>query len=476
MSVISNKLNTRLTKVYSVEEEESGAGQDVEMGITNAPSQPKTNKMLSIFKRRFNRKVFNETGIPVIQSDNQQNSRVEKIILFIKQLFSLLLMRNQKRDDTEIDENECLPPELTVESVNNIPYKIGLTFTSMNEQEKRNPIDHPYVVFAISSITTVKAIISMTSGDDELLATIMVDFGHYIGVRREFGFFVLVAALIIFSSQWNYRNYKRDENTTFLRVFNMMAGQISPESIGLSKKRDVRKLLSITRKMISFVTFNNNIIFPLFSIALNIFFSYTYGNLTNVLVYGLPNGLLLALFAHYYGNAFYFQSIYFIIICIYFKFRINSLHERLIKKIKEKEFFTIELILKSYESLFSEIEESNRKLWSNFFGVVWFLVSAAISDLLYMILLLLYFFVRIIFSYCFVGYFIIFFHLIFTASSVTYCVNKSYKTFYSLIISYSEYNNHSIDWKASNGIKVLLLILDFICYNCSQTYLDFQHN
>ena len=45
--------------------------------------------------------------------------------------------------------NKCLSPELTVESVDDIVYKIGLSFVSIRDRTKHKLIAHPMFAFVM---------------------------------------------------------------------------------------------------------------------------------------------------------------------------------------------------------------------------------------------------------------------------------------------------------------------------------------
>ena len=44
-----------------------------------------------------------------------------------------------------MDLNKCLPPELTIESVDDILYRIGLSFDSIRDRPKRKLFYHPLI-------------------------------------------------------------------------------------------------------------------------------------------------------------------------------------------------------------------------------------------------------------------------------------------------------------------------------------------
>ena len=137
---------------------------------------------------------------------------------------------------SEIDPNKCLPPELTVESVDDILYRIGLSFDSIRDRPKRKFIDHPLIAFTVVIIFMIERLITVSVSDkNELIIRALGETGYFIGVRREFGtYFIVICVLILSSQMIYYYNYRNGIKPTFLRLFQLMAGLVPPKAIGLT--------------------------------------------------------------------------------------------------------------------------------------------------------------------------------------------------------------------------------------------------
>ena len=137
------------------------------------------------------------------------------------------------------DPNKCLPPELTVELVDDILYRIGLSYDSVRDRPKRKRIDHPLIAFIIVLLFFIKNLITTSLSDEnEIVFRVLGDVGNFLGVRRFFGFsFVLFSFFPLFSQLIYYYNYRNGIKPTFLRVFQMMSGLVSPQSVGLTECR-----------------------------------------------------------------------------------------------------------------------------------------------------------------------------------------------------------------------------------------------
>ena len=60
-----------------------------------------------------------------------------------------------------------------------------------------------------------------------------------------------------------YYNYKNDIKPTFLKVFQMMSGLVSPKSIGLTNEKQIYKLIKLSKRLFFICEFVVKIAVPL---------------------------------------------------------------------------------------------------------------------------------------------------------------------------------------------------------------------
>ena len=343
---------------------------------------------------------------------------------------------------TELDPNKCLPPELTVQSVDDILFRIGLSLESVNGRQKQGLIHKPLFIFIFVIIFLIERLIAVSiSEENELTFKLLGDTGYLIGIRLYLGiFFILCSTLILFSQLIYYYNYKNDIKPTFLRIFQMISGLISPKSIGLTDEQQIRQLVKITRIVDNFLRLNNKICSLLAFIFVPICY---FANCTwlETLIYGVPNGVVLMLWVHYFWNIIGYQIMMFYIICLYFKLKINGLNESLLEMMKRKGFLRIRETLQSFDSLYKEINEYNTTFWSIILFTFWVILGSNTSIYLYIVLFgRMKIHILIINIYTLFIFILTFLFVIFTASSVNFCANKSYRILKLFIISYSQQN------------------------------------
>ena len=336
-----------------------------------------------------------------------------------------------------MDPNNCLPPEMTVQSVEDILHRIGLTLNSTKSYPKRKLFFNPIIIFTFMSLFIVReGVITLINEENDLILKVLGSYGYLIGMKREFSILLLLFSILSLSFQLiYYYNYRNGIKPTFLRVFQMMSGLVSPKSLGLTDEQQIRKLLKRTNILLKFFNLNNEIIVPFFAFIFPLTVYSFKTELLEIICYGIPNSVILMIWGTYMNNNFSYQFGMNYIICVYLKMKINSLNERLIEMKRRKRFIRIRETLQSFDSLYSEINEYNTTFWSKILVSFWtllgtinvFVISVIIFykfDLITMLVL--------IYTLSFYGF--MFIYLIFKTSSVTYCANKSYKTLNSLII------------------------------------------
>ena len=355
-----------------------------------------------------------------------------------------------------MDVNKCLPPELTVESVDDILYRIGLSFDSIRDRLKRKLI-HPMIVFFIQSLYLTQRIITISLNEDNHLIFIALgSLGYFIGVRQHFDLFsILISILGLISQLVYYYIFRNGIKPTFLQLFRMMSGLVPPKSIGLTDEQEIIKLTKFTVKFYYLLNFITNYLQTYLSFLADFMFYLFLTKPLEVLFFGIPNVVVFGLFTRYFYNFFLNQLLVFYVICLYLKIKINSLNERLIEMKRRKRFIRIGETLQSFDSLYSEISEYNTTFWSKFLAVFWLTFGLIVALVRYITIFVpMVIFMKLVFNYGLLVLITSFLLVIFTASSVTYCANHSYKTFNSLFISYSKHNKHRYYIRTVTKLKV----------------------
>ena len=336
----------------------------------------------------------------------------------------------------QLTVEKCLPQEVIIEGIDDIMYSIGLSFKpTRDRQKRRNLFNNPIFILMMTLYycSTRVILITMVGNDQIELLLALGDYGHFFGLKNINNMFILNIEMIILSLQLvNYYNYKRGIESTFVRVFQMMSGLITPESIGLFDINEVIKLVNKTRILMTIAIYLNKIyIGEAFLFILTFYYLKT--ELSRTWFYMLHCSINLMYFAHIMTTFIVYQFIYFYIICKYLKIKINNLNQRILK-MKTTILFTsivyIPNILFSFDELFREIANYNATYWSKFLFIIWFYFGFAIILVLYisifseMVAILKFITHCLLFEFAIVLWF-----TIFTAASVNTSVNKSYKLF-----------------------------------------------
>ena len=146
-----------------------------------------------------------------------------------------------------IKVERVLPPELTVDSIDDILYSIGLSHESVRDRPKRSTIHNPILIFVVVFTQLITKIMTYFN-DDEWTLLLLADFGHYLGIKYTISNdLIIVSSITIFMQSVYFYNYKRKIKPTFVRVFQVMSGSVTPCSVGLTRERQVMALLRIAK-------------------------------------------------------------------------------------------------------------------------------------------------------------------------------------------------------------------------------------
>ena len=144
-----------------------------------------------------------------------------------------------------MDLSEPIPVNLRVESASRHLYIRGLSHIQ-NGPEKRHFIYNPKLIFGVFFTFLIRSIVLIkTSGDvNRRLVTVFNDVGYYWNIQLVLHVAVMIASMDSMSTMVIYWViYKRAIVPTFLRVFDIICGQISPKGIGLTSEAQVVSLV-----------------------------------------------------------------------------------------------------------------------------------------------------------------------------------------------------------------------------------------
>ena len=210
--------------------------------------------------------------------------------------------------------NKFLPMSLVIDSVDNHLHRIGLCLENRYQNQIRIFIYKPIIVFSVLFIQLLKSVLFLNYNNNNIFVYLGGIYSLDISMKFCMNIIIILLNCLSMSAIiiW-FNNYKNDIKPTFLKVFQMMSGFITPVSIGLINREDIMCLLNRTRILFRITKFNNDQITPLlasiFSIGLYIIFCNTF----EIIIYGLPNTIFLVLMSHHDLNIILYHGCYFYI-------------------------------------------------------------------------------------------------------------------------------------------------------------------
>ena len=359
-----------------------------------------------------------------------------------------------------IQTNKHLPPELCIESIDDILYSIGLCHHSVKDRPKRSKIQNP-VLITIVLLTNILMRIVSNATDNETILLLMGDFLHYVEIKEYLNNLALLFALMALLSQTVYHyNHCIGVKPTFVRILQMLSGSITPSSVGLNHSTQVHQLLSIA-KWLPLLRKNNAILIPIISslFILGIYFSL-FSFLSSVILSIYPI-LFTSLWGYYTFNLMSIQIFLFFIICKYFLIKLKE-RNRILKDENRMNTNRIRNILVTHDSLYRELNEYNLTFFSKFILIIWSILGFIIINLIYLIIFgRIQILLKITVIYLFIFYTIMFLFILSIASSVNSESNKTYKLLNSFVIKYNYNNNSKLDKKRKAFINIKVIRLRF---------------
>ena len=345
---------------------------------------------------------------------------------------------------------------MTIDSVDEHLYRIGLCLTPNRHNTRRSLIFNPILITTFTTIFLILRIGSIFT-DNRWFLLLMGDIGQFIGMRIYLNLAFVMACLFILSSQLiYYYNNNLYIRPTFLTLFHMMSGSVSPQSIGLNDEKQINKLISFSRKLFLIVKYQSQFIVPISGVIICLSFYIIFTSFTELLLYGITSAISIFWFVLNFSNFLGFQYLYFYLVCKYLDIKLKNINNKLIEIIKGKCRFNIRKILKTFNAIYCEIKEYDSTYISKFLFTVWLVVDTVLVIIIYIdVFIKLYFSMRIFIHYVTMVYFFLFIFTITTAASINYNSRITYKLLSSLYLVMPSKVKYSQHRKNSNRFKVI---------------------
>ena len=193
----------------------------------------------------------------------------------------------------QFDPDQLLRDNMVLNSIDDVLYDIGLSLTSVsNERKQRKLLNKPIFVLTVNAVfLLIRIAIACVSNENDQLLKILGDFTHMYGkLKQNFNIIFILFTTFGLYSQWvYYLNHKRGIKPTFLRVFHMMSGSVTPREVGLTNEEDVRQLLRVTRRISKMLWVNNNYLLTTLSIIYILAGFYFKCGILDTVIYGKPS-------------------------------------------------------------------------------------------------------------------------------------------------------------------------------------------
>ena len=283
-----------------------------------------------------------------------------------------------------IEVSKILPKELIIKEADSHFYRIGLSLFKSKSEIKRKAFFSPLLVCFALSLHFFRCIslICYDLGESSDYHLIVGDVDYFIRSEGVLNALCALSGVTTLGSQLiNVYNKSNNIKPTHLRIFEMIAGLVSPQSIGLIDKHLIMKVVSYSQKPFYLAEICINSLTVSTFILANLIFSLksTSFPLLQTIVLDVIHSLFWAVWIKYLYSILMYQFVYYIIIAYYLKSKLKAINSRVLKQ------KNIWRICKDLTETYAEINEYDTNYWSKFLLLLWLTFGTIISMLLFII-------------------------------------------------------------------------------------------
>jgi hypothetical protein len=275
-----------------------------------------------------------------------------------------------KKKKSKFNPNRPLPQELTIPSANDKLFKIGLSHFNFGHS-KRSLINNPIIILIVNTIVITRSLISLKmKGLSRDMSIYLGNASHFVEVGVQWDIqivsvcFMSISSLILF-----YKMYRKGKIPKFMDFFHMLSGFVSPLSLGLTNKVEIRKLSRKAKIMFALNDMTSYIFAPFSGFILYFMVFAKDSSLNEFLLFGIPWSLNGAVWCTYGSNIILSQILCFYLICEFSKQRLRVINEHLLRmklaKIDVNET-NANLLLHSIDRVYGDIKTYNKEYVSQF--------------------------------------------------------------------------------------------------------------
>ena len=153
---------------------------------------------------------------------------------------------------SEIIASKVLPPEVVITGADSHLYRIGISMQNTGPI-KRKWYFKPIIVFMVLFQQLVRSLAFISlPGQSIWFYACLGDVGYFMGLRLHTNIVISVIMIQMLACQMIFfSNYMKRIIPKDLRVFQVMSGLISPQSIGLNDTKIIHKLLKVFNRFLS---------------------------------------------------------------------------------------------------------------------------------------------------------------------------------------------------------------------------------
>ena len=302
-------------------------------------------------------------------------------------LIKILGKRLLKRIPVTIDPGRLLPSELVISGAEEHLYRIGLSLFECESGIKRKSIYNPKLVFIVYFIHFIRSFVFIYFGSElsEEVHLYLGDGDYLLNGKNLINALCFVTGIMSLLPQYlNYSNFKNGLKPVDLRVFKMVSGLVTPQSVGLEDSDQIIDFVLKFKICLKIITKSiQSIVIIFFFVGIILYIPrYT---VIQIIVITIPNIVFWQFWLNYVHASLFFHMFYYFFLTYYLKLKLKTINSRLIK-IRKLANYSIGQIIKDLADFCIEVDECNTIYWSQYLFIIWLTLGSIISMLVFLTL------------------------------------------------------------------------------------------
>ena len=285
-----------------------------------------------------------------------------------------------------LNPSVLLPSHIAIRGADSQLYSIGLSLFETKSVTRRTHYNHPAFVLSVLVLHLIRNLILINCVLSFKWHLYLGDIDYFINTGCCVSLISVLSNVLCIGSQLiHFHNYKCRRWPTYLRMFEMAAGMVTPANVGLRDGRQIKFIVAACGRSLKINKLVNSGI-GYSTLVLGTLILSSRATWLQTILISVPQAVTWAVWVNKVYSILNTQSVYFYLLTLYLKMKLKNLNSKILLTKSANQTDAINMI-RELSKVFKEIADFNDNLWSKFLFLVWTTISALISLLMFVVLI-----------------------------------------------------------------------------------------